>query len=57
MLFLSNNQSYPLTDIGTCNLMDHSKTKNNTSQTYTVMQSHTGTTGSNVMVHIEVNQI
>ena len=46
--------------------MDHSKTKDknkrkirkiHTSQTFTVTQSHTGTSGTNVMVHIEVNKI
>ena len=47
--------------------MDHSKSnkkrinKRNkiivlTSQTFTVTHSHTGTSGSDIMVHIEVNQ-
>ena len=36
--------------------MDRSKTKKNIikSQSFTVTQSHTGTSESNVMVHIEV---
>ena len=47
---------HSFTDTGTCNLMNHCKTtKNLTIQTFTVTQSHTGTIGSNVMVHITVN--
>ena len=60
MSFLSSNLSYTVTDIGTCNLMDHSKSNNEmiilTSLTFTVTLSHTGTSGSNVMVQIEVNK-
>ena len=59
MSFLSSNQSYTLTSTVTCNLMDHSKCKKKTviiltSQTFTVIQSPSGTSGSNVMVHIKV---
>ena len=57
-----------MTDTGTCNLMDDSKSnKKNinrrnkiiilTSQTFSVMQSHTGTSGSNVMFQIEVKKL
>ena len=58
MLFLSSNQSYTLTDTGTCNLMDHSKTEkeNLASKSFTVMQSHTGISGSNVVILIEVGK-
>ena len=58
---------HSLTDTGTCNLMDHSKSneksvnKGNkiiaiTSQTFTVTHSFTGTSGPNLMVQIKVKE-
>ena len=49
---------HSLTDTGTCNIMDDRKTKIKffACHIFTVTQSHTGTSGSNVMVQIEVNK-